>query len=79
MKDILNFDEVGFQVGVALSEYIIVLAYIKEVSIILIFNILILIYYNYIMYMYSEPDRQANPTPKHIPLIKIIIIIPQHL
>ena len=39
---ILNFDEVGFQVGVTLSKYIIIPAYVKEVSIILIFNILII-------------------------------------
>jgi hypothetical protein len=31
--DVLNFDEAGFQVGVALGEEIVVPAYVKEVSI----------------------------------------------
>jgi hypothetical protein len=32
LKDVLNFDEAGFWVGVALDEEIIVPAYVKEVS-----------------------------------------------
>ena len=35
-SDILNFNEAGFRVGVALSEEIVVLAYVKEVSTLLI-------------------------------------------
>jgi hypothetical protein len=31
-RDVLNFDEARFQVGVTLSEEIVVLAYVKEVS-----------------------------------------------
>jgi len=34
-KDILNFDKARFQVRVALREEIIVLAYVKEVSLLL--------------------------------------------
>jgi hypothetical protein len=30
--DVLNFDEAGFRVSVALGEEIVVLAYVKEVS-----------------------------------------------
>jgi hypothetical protein len=33
--DVLNFDEAGFRVGVALGEEIVVPAYVKEVSILL--------------------------------------------
>ena len=56
-EDILNFDEVGFQIGVAFNEDIIILAYVKEVSIILIFNILILIYYNYILQLLKTRNQ----------------------
>jgi hypothetical protein len=31
-RDVLNFDEAGFQVGVALGEEIVVPTYVKEVS-----------------------------------------------
>jgi hypothetical protein len=34
-KDVLNFDEAGFRVGVALGEEIVVPAYVKEVSLLL--------------------------------------------
>ena len=35
LGDVLNFDEAGFRVGVALGEEIVVPAYVKEVSILL--------------------------------------------
>jgi len=39
-RDILNFDEAGFQVEVAPREEIVVPAYVKEVSLLLYTNIL---------------------------------------